>query len=192
MKTSLESWCSSGRQRFPSSFHQQVHGLEDEPVWATFYVQSLLRSRDLLPPRPQQRADPNIEVVDVDQPLLPERDAGNRVIVLMVVFAKKVGFDRQNAIEIEGALIEQLVVWNEAAFGAMDHDSGIERANARLDLGEFVGRNEIDLVDQDRIGEGDLLRRLVAVFQRSGEVLGVDHGDDAVELRPRPEICRGG
>jgi hypothetical protein len=60
----------------------------------------------------------------------------------------------------------------------MDHGSGIEGANARLYLGELVGGNEIDLVDEDRIGEGNLLRRLMAVLQPSGKVLGVDYRDD--------------
>src|SRR5689334_10259362 len=99
----------------------------------------------------------------------------------MIVFAEEVGLDCENAVEIEGALVEQIINWNEATFGAMDHSRRIERANARLDPGEFVGRNEIDLVDQNRIGEGDLLRRLVAVLQSSSEVLGIDYRDDAVE-----------
>jgi hypothetical protein len=78
---------------------------------------------------------------------LPERDAGNRVIVLMVVFAKEVGLHRENAIEIKGALVGQVVDWYQATFGAMENSRRIEGANARPDLGEFVGRNEIDLVD---------------------------------------------
>jgi hypothetical protein len=40
--------------------------------------------------------------------------------MLMVVFAKKVGFDRENAIEIKGALVERVVNWNDATFGVMD------------------------------------------------------------------------
>ena len=164
------------------AFHQHVHGLEDEPLGAALYIQNTFRAQDVLSLRPQQRADPSIELVDVDRTLLPQRNAGDRVIMLMVVFSKEVGLDRENAIEIEGALVEQLVDWNEAAFGAMDHGSWIERANARLYLGELVGRNEIDLVDEDRIGEGNLLRRLMAVLQPSGKVLSVDDRDDAVEL----------
>ena len=45
--------------------------------------------------------------------------------MLMVVFAKEVGLDCQNTIEIKGALVEQIVDRNQATFGAMDNGVGL-------------------------------------------------------------------
>ena len=50
-----------------------------------------------------------------------------------------------------------------------------------LDLLELVLAHQIGLVEQDHVGEGDLLLRLVALLELAEEVLGVDHGDDGVE-----------
>ena len=51
-----------------------------------------------------------------------------------------------------------------------------------LDVVELLRRDEIGLVEQDDVGEADLLLRLRAVLEAAEQMLGVGDGDDRVEL----------
>ena len=59
---------------------------------------------------------------------------------------------------------------------------GVDAADARLDLAQLLGRHQVGLVDQDHVGEGDLVLGLGASLSRSLQPLGVDHRDHRVEL----------
>ncbi|MNX84505.1 hypothetical protein D3C86_1163060 [compost metagenome] len=50
-----------------------------------------------------------------------------------------------------------------------------------LELLERFRRDEVDLVEEDDVGEGDLLLHLVAVVQVLPDMLGIHQGDDAVQ-----------
>ena len=47
---------------------------------------------------------------------------------------------------------------------------------------EFFRRDEIGLVEHDDVGKGDLVFGLAAVLQAQRQVLGIDKGDDRIEL----------
>ena len=64
-----------------------------------------------------------------------------------------------------------------------DPGVGVHRPDARIDAREVVGIHEVDLVEQDQIGERDLLGRLVAVLELALEMARVDEGHDRVEQR---------
>ena len=57
-----------------------------------------------------------------------------------------------------------------------------------FDLGELVRRHEVGLVDQDHVGEGDLVLGFRRVLEPVLEPLGVGDRDDRVEPRPAPDI----
>ena len=59
---------------------------------------------------------------------------------------------------------------------------GIHLADARLDLGKLLCGHEVGLVEQDDVGEADLLAHLALVVEVQHDVPGIDDGDDAVEL----------
>ena len=58
----------------------------------------------------------------------------------------------------------------------------------RLDRGKLVGADQIGLVEQDHVGEADLLLRLRAVGQALGQVLGIGDGHHRVELGPGAHV----
>jgi hypothetical protein len=57
----------------------------------------------------------------------------------------------------------------------VDAGIGIDLLDPRLDLREVVLAHQVGLVEQDHVGEGDLLLRLVALLELAEEMLGVDH-----------------
>ncbi len=59
---------------------------------------------------------------------------------------------------------------------------GVDGAHGLLDLRELFRRDEIGLVEQHDVGEGDLVLGLAAVLQAQRQVLGIDEGDDRVEF----------
>ncbi len=59
---------------------------------------------------------------------------------------------------------------------------GIDGADARSTSFEFLGRHQIGLVEQDHVGEGDLVLGLGRVLEAQPQMLGVDDRDDRVEL----------
>ena len=48
--------------------------------------------------------------------------------------------------------------------------------------GDLLGTDEVDLVDEDHVAEGDLLDRLVALREVGFEVDRIDDGDEGIEL----------
>jgi hypothetical protein len=88
----------------------------------------------------------------------------------------------QRAFEIEGAEVQHLLQVHIRAFGAIDAGRGIDHADDLLDLAGFFWRDEVGLVEQDDVGEGDLILGLAAVLQAQRQVLGVDQGHHGVEL----------
>src|SRR6476646_3957238 len=105
------------------------------------------------------------------------------IIVIMVMLAfEEFRLKREHTVEIERAAIEHLVEANLATLGAVDDGVRVEKTDAALDLRDFLCRHEVGLVEEDDIGEGNLLRRLFAVGQARRKVLGVGHRDYRVEL----------
>ena len=64
----------------------------------------------------------------------------------------------------------------------MDLRQPVEAAHLALDLGEFRAADQVRLVQQHHVGEGQLRIALVAV-QVLQHVLGVDQGDDGVQAQ---------
>ena len=60
---------------------------------------------------------------------------------------------------------------------------GVDGADAALDLGQLSGVHQIGLVEDDHIGEGDLVLGLGRVLQAVAEPFGVGHGHDSVKAR---------
>jgi len=63
---------------------------------------------------------------------------------------------------------------------------GVDAADASLDLAELVGRHQVGLVEQDDVGEGDLVLRLRRVLEPLQQPIGIGDGHDCVELGLAP------
>ncbi len=112
------------------------------------------------------------------------------VAVIVVMMIVVVLFDRQefrlnfqDTVEIEGVAAEHGVEFNGAFGGAVQLGVGVDAANARLDLFQFGRRDQIDLVEQDDVGEGDLVFRFRRVLEAGGQPFGVGDGDNRIESR---------
>mmetsp|Transcript_27592 Transcript_27592/g.70014 ORF Transcript_27592/g.70014 Transcript_27592/m.70014 type:complete len:416 (-) Transcript_27592:227-1474(-) len=140
--------------------------------------------------------DVALELADAD---LPDKLAGagaDGVIVLMfAIDVEELGVHLEDTVELEGANVEDILRVNLGLLAAEDLGVAIDGADAILDLLErlllvsdgVVILDEVDLVEEDAVGKGELLLRLV--FDALGldlvevldDVLCVDEGADAVE-----------
>jgi len=77
---------------------------------------------------------------------------------------------------------------NLRALGPMYLGVGIDGADTALHIAQFVRRNEIGFVDQDHIGEGDLVLHLRRVFEPIAQPFGVGDGHDRVQPGFPPDI----
>ena len=103
------------------------------------------------------------------------------VIMTMIGGAEEIGFDVEDAVEIEGTAAEHHVERHRTALGAVQLGIGIDAADARLDFGEFGRRHEVRLVQENDVGEGDLAFRFRRVLQPRGEPFRIGDRDDGVE-----------
>src|SRR5512135_2071710 len=97
---------------------------------------------------------------------------GMRVVMVMVVIMAVVVV----------MVVMMVIVINLGALRLVQLGIGIDAANARLDVVEFVRRDEVGLVDQDHIGESNLIFCFRRVLEPLIEPFGVGHGHNGVEL----------
>ncbi len=87
------------------------------------------------------------------------------VIVVVIVDGEEFRLDVEDAVEIEGAALQHLGDRDVALLRAVQPRVGVDRADARLDFAQFGRRDEVGLVEDDDVGEGDLVLRLRRVAQ---------------------------
>ena len=105
------------------------------------------------------------------------------VIVVVVVDLEELRLDVENAVEIEGAPLQHIGDLDVAFGRPVQGRVGVDGADARFHLPQLGGRDEIALVEDDDVGEGDLALGLGRVAQAGGEPFGVGDGDDRVQAR---------
>lgn len=105
------------------------------------------------------------------------------VIMVMIGVIEKLRFALQNMIEIEGIAAKNLRQRNLAAFRAMDRGGGVDLANARLDLRQFVRVDQVGLVQKHDVGECKLLLCFMRLVDLAQQMLCINHGDDCIQLR---------
>ena len=103
------------------------------------------------------------------------------VMVMVTVAAEEFRLDLHDAVEVEGIAPEHLRQGNPAALGLVQLGVRIDAADARLHLAERVGFDQIGLVEQDDVGERDLVLRLRSVAQAVLEPPRIGDGDDRIE-----------
>ena len=105
------------------------------------------------------------------------------VFVLVAVGFEEVRVDLHGAVEIEAADAEDLVHVDGRILAAMHRRGGVDRMQTLRELIELCRRDEVGLVEQDDVGERDLLLRLTQVVKVLHDVLAIHHRDDGVELQ---------
>lgn len=112
------------------------------------------------------------------------------IVFVMVVFmgvvavrlpVEKVGINFRGVVEVEAAKGEEFGHGNFGPNGADDGGQRIHGAEAALQGGGFLFGDEIAFVENDPVGEGDLLLHFRTVFQMEVGMFGIDQGDDSVD-----------
>jgi hypothetical protein len=103
--------------------------------------------------------------------------------MMVAPLLEEVGLELDDAVEIEGVAVQHLGDRHLAVPRAMDARVWVDGADARLDLGELGRAHEVDLVEDDHVGKGDLVLRLRRVLEAVGQPFGVSDRHHRVELR---------
>src|ERR1700722_6775549 len=91
------------------------------------------------------------------------------VVVIVVLLAyEEVRFDIENAVEIEGTALEPIGKGGVTLLGSMQRRVRVDGADARFDLAQFGRADKIRLVDDNDVGEGDLVLGFGRVAQSLG------------------------
>jgi hypothetical protein len=106
---------------------------------------------------------------------------------MMLDAVQEGGFDLEDSIEVERIAPEHLVDVDVRPLGPVQSGVRIERANACLELTQFVRCHQIGLVDQDDIRERDLVLGLGRVLEPIRQPLGIRYGDDGIKFRLRAD-----
>src|ERR1700722_3564788 len=189
-----------------------VHALEHETLGVVLERENTLAAQDLLPLLRHQVLDPREELVGIERLLGLERERLHVLVVIVlepavivtvavivvmvmtvvvimpVAFFQEGRLDVENTVEIEGVAAKDLGQRDGAALRAVQPGVGIDPADARLDLAQVGVADEIGLVDQDHVGEGDLVLRLGRVAQPVFEPLRVRNRHHGVELCPLADV----
>ena len=105
------------------------------------------------------------------------------IMVVVIVADEEVRFDVEDAVEIKGSTLEHIGERDVAFLRAMKGRVRINGPNARLNLPQFRRADEIGLIEDNDVGEGDLVLRLGRVAQALGEPFGVGDRNHGVEPR---------
>ena len=103
------------------------------------------------------------------------------IVMMMLAGLQEIRLEIEDAVEVEGVAAEHLRQRDGAALGLVHARIGIDAADARLDVAQLLGRHQVGLVDEDHVGEGDLVLGLGRVLEPVLEPLGVGDRHHRVE-----------
>src|SRR5262249_6609506 len=177
-----------------------VHALEHEALVVVLERQDALAAQNVRPLDLHELLHPREKLVRVERLVGLERDRLHLFVVIvfqtvvvmmrmimtmpmtMVVVvtmvmvttvAEEFRLDLHDAVEVEGIAPEHLRQRNPAALGLVQLGVGIDAADACLHFAECVGFDQIGLVEQDDVGERDLVLRLRRVLEAVLQPFGV-------------------
>ena len=171
-----------------------VHGLEDIAFGLVFDIEDAFGAQHVLAFAGEELAHPVVELLGVDGEVGSERDAGDVVIVVVVVafgsIVDEVGVYAQNVLQAEGVAGEDVVqcdflsvfIGKLAVAAVDDGGEGVDGADGGFGVLHFFFKNCVDLIDNNCICEGDLIASFGGFLQLAVDMGGIDHGEDAVEF----------
>mmetsp|Transcript_7837 Transcript_7837/g.24012 ORF Transcript_7837/g.24012 Transcript_7837/m.24012 type:complete len:472 (-) Transcript_7837:26-1441(-) len=157
----------------------------------------------------QELGHEHVEFGDVEEALDGDAAGGDHGKVVdfgflgggAVLLAEERGVEVDAAVDLEGGDADDLREVDLAPRAGDDAREAVDRGERLLDRLELGGRDEVDLVEEDPVGEGDLLHRLVDRAVRLDlvevrlDVLRVGEADDRVDdevvVNPLVRLNRG-
>src|SRR5499427_6461228 len=169
------------------AIENHVHALEHEALVVVLERQDALAAQNVRPLDLHELLHPGKELVGVERPVGLERDRLHLLVVVVTMVmvsavAEEFRLDLHDAVEIESITPEHLRQRNPAALGLVQLGVGVDPADARLHFAERVGLDQIGLVEQDDVGERDLILCLRRVLEAVLQPLGIGDRDHRVEL----------
>mmetsp|Transcript_37198 Transcript_37198/g.120415 ORF Transcript_37198/g.120415 Transcript_37198/m.120415 type:complete len:471 (+) Transcript_37198:70-1482(+) len=185
-----------------------VDGVVDEALLGMGDVEHALHAVHVAPPLLEQLRDPALQQRQVERALLHRAHvsrgalvdayAGDaRVVLRLPLPCVEQGRARlERALQVEAVDTQHRPDRHVGVGAPLDRREAVDAAQPRLDAVELLRlRDEVRLVQQQPVGEGDLRDRLVdnPLRLHSVEVpldmLRVDEGHDPVEARKAPDLC---
>mmetsp|Transcript_18354 Transcript_18354/g.31238 ORF Transcript_18354/g.31238 Transcript_18354/m.31238 type:complete len:347 (-) Transcript_18354:315-1355(-) len=174
--------------RLEVAVEDHVHGLVDELGLGVLDGEHALHAVDVGALGLEDLAHPVLHEVEVDVALLHHAQAAHRVVVLVLpVGVEELGVHLERPLQVEALDAEDAVDGDLGPVAAQDRRERVERLQPPLDSGQVLLRHEVRLVEEQPVGERDLLHRLVLgalgllLVEVLLDVLRVDQRDHAVE-----------
>ena len=165
------------------SLQQHVDALDHETIGVVSEGDDPLHAQDVCPEGLDDFLDPWKKLARIERLIGHERQAGNVVVMLMFMEAREeVGFDFQYAVETEGVSTQHIGQLDAAALRLTNCRNGIDGANSFARSVQLLRLDEIGLIQEDNIREGDLFLGFMSVVERTEQVLRVNDCHDGVEL----------
>src|SRR6266705_3398231 len=185
--------------------HQHVHALEHDPMRVALHVQDPLVAQHVRAVDLHDSGEEFLELRGVEGLVRAEHEGADVLVVLVPAVFQEIRVELEGRVQVEAADVENLLDRRIAEMHIPDRRARIHFREASLELLLVGFRNEVGLRHENAVGEADLLLGLAELVELPGRVLGVHHGDDAVQevvvadllvdeeaLRDRPRVRHSG
>jgi hypothetical protein len=168
------------------AIESHVDPVKNEPPGFVRKIDDSFDPEQVLAPRLGEGVDPAAEPCDIDCPAFAKRYAGDVEVVLMRAVKEQFRVKFQCVPKIERPHVEHRGKVDAAVHRGMYTSECIERSQQPTTLRNIRFGDEISLVEEDHIGECELLARLFIV-QLIDNMTGVGDRDDRIKLRMRSQ-----
>eukprot|EP00312_Isochrysidales_sp_CCMP1244_P038289 CAMPEP_0202750326 /NCGR_PEP_ID=MMETSP1388-20130828/11233_1 /ASSEMBLY_ACC=CAM_ASM_000864 /TAXON_ID=37098 /ORGANISM="Isochrysis sp, Strain CCMP1244" /LENGTH=273 /DNA_ID=CAMNT_0049417899 /DNA_START=205 /DNA_END=1023 /DNA_ORIENTATION=+ len=135
-----------------------VHALEDALLRAARDGEDALSAEDVGAPVAQQVSDPSLEQLGVDLARLDDGErADRRVVLVLRVRVEEAVVHLERALQVEGAQLEHVADGHLRLLAALDGRKRVDGAQPPLHPRELRLVDQVHLVEQQPVREGDLL-----------------------------------
>mmetsp|Transcript_81119 Transcript_81119/g.161312 ORF Transcript_81119/g.161312 Transcript_81119/m.161312 type:complete len:302 (+) Transcript_81119:287-1192(+) len=173
-----------------------VHSLIDKLLVNACHREHSLHAVDVVAFESEQLGDPGVGLLHVELAGLVEADRVHALVVLVLAISgEEFWVHLEDSIELKPLNVEHVLKANRRVLAAADRCPLVEIVQSPLDPREVsLFRHEIDFVEQQHVGKGDLLDGLVLyarwllLVEVLLDVLGVDERDDCVEAREALDV----
>ena len=173
---------TSGRRRFSFLPRSLMISLQaacgpwtDKAIGVVSKGDDPLHAQDVCPEGLDDFLDPWRKLAGIERLIGHQRQAGNVVVMFVFMEAREeVGFDFQYAVETEGVATQHIGQLDAAALRLTNRRNGIDGANSFARSVQLLRLDEIGLIQEDDIREGDLFLGFMGVVERTEQVLCVN------------------
>ncbi len=109
-------------------------------------------------------------------------------MVALLEFIEQIGSHGQLSVQVEDVKIQEFLQVHARILRAKDAGMRIKAQDLVLESGQSFFADEINFVDQDKIGQSDLFPGNLGFFELGRKLLSIDNGDDRIQPRVLLEL----